>query len=158
MTIHIPIQNGFAQRLVLYKTIENSNTKTNSKILLSKSTILICVRTRYHKVESENRNCFRLTIYCVISIHLHGNINKNSFFHLNIFLRWILEFHWENCIASVLHGELESQTKRIQWLWKTWKTRWLFKMDRLYNIFIPTLFTVRSSIRNETLFPSAHRI
>ena len=53
--------------LVLYKTIENSNTKINSTILLSKSTILISVRTRYHKVESENKN-FRLTIYCVISI------------------------------------------------------------------------------------------
>ena len=23
MTVHIPIQNGFVQRLVLYKTIEN---------------------------------------------------------------------------------------------------------------------------------------
>ena len=32
------------------------------------STILICFSTRYHKVESENKNCFRLTIYCVISI------------------------------------------------------------------------------------------
>ena len=68
MTVHIPIQNGFAQRLVLCKTIENSNTKINSKILLSKNTILICVRTRYHKVKSENKNGFRLTIYCVISI------------------------------------------------------------------------------------------
>ena len=49
-------------------TMENSNTKINSKILLSKSTILISVRTWYHKMESENKNCFRLTIYCVISI------------------------------------------------------------------------------------------
>ena len=68
MTVHIPIQNGFAQRLVLYETIENTNTKINSTLLLYKSTILICVRTRYHKVESENKNCFRLTIYSVISI------------------------------------------------------------------------------------------
>ena len=56
MTVHIPIQNGFVERLVLYKTIENSNIKINRKILLSNGKILICVRTRYHKMESENKN------------------------------------------------------------------------------------------------------
>ena len=56
MTVHIPIQNGFVQRLVLYKTIENSNIKINGKILLSNGKILIFVRIRYRNVASENRN------------------------------------------------------------------------------------------------------
>ena len=56
MTIHILIQNEFVQRLVLYQTIENSNIKINRKILLSNDKTLIFVRTRYHKVESENKN------------------------------------------------------------------------------------------------------
>ena len=68
MTIHIPIQNGYARRLVSYKTIENSNIKINRKILLSFGKILICARTWYHTLESENKNCFALTFYCVISI------------------------------------------------------------------------------------------
>ena len=41
MTVHIPIQNGFVQRLVLYKTIENSDIKINTRILLSNGKILI---------------------------------------------------------------------------------------------------------------------
>ena len=68
MTIHIPIQNELVQRLVLYKTIENSNIKINREILLSNGKTLIFVRTRYHKAESENKKCFILTSYCVISI------------------------------------------------------------------------------------------
>ena len=67
MIVHIPIQNGIFQRLVLYKTIENSNIKINRKILLFSGKILIFVRTRYRKVEGENKKCFSLTIYCVIS-------------------------------------------------------------------------------------------
>ena len=58
MTVHIPIQSGFVQRLVLYKTIENSNIKINRKILLSNGKILIFLRTRYRKVKSENKNVF----------------------------------------------------------------------------------------------------
>ena len=87
MTVHIPIQNGFARRLVSYKTIEKSNIKINRKILLSIGKILICARTRYHTVESENKNCFALTMYCVISISftLHYNISKISFFSLQFF-------------------------------------------------------------------------
>ena len=68
MTVHTPIQNGFARRLVSYKTIENSNIKINRKILLSIGKILKCARTRYHTLESEYKNCFALIIYCVISI------------------------------------------------------------------------------------------
>ena len=68
MTIHTPIQNEFVQRLVLYKTIENSNIKINMEILLSNGKTLIFVRTQYHKVESENKKCFTLTSYCVLTI------------------------------------------------------------------------------------------
>ena len=40
----------------IYKTIEISNIKINRKILLSNGKIFIFVRTRYHNVESENKN------------------------------------------------------------------------------------------------------
>ena len=53
MAVHIPIQYGFVQRLVLYKTIENSNIKINKKILFSNGKILIFARIQYHKVEGE---------------------------------------------------------------------------------------------------------
>ena len=56
MRVHIPIQNGFVERLVLYKTIENSNMKINMKILLSNVKIFIVVRTQYQKVKSEKKN------------------------------------------------------------------------------------------------------
>ena len=68
--MHIPIQKEFVQRLVLYKTIENSNIKINRKILLYYGKTLLFVRTRYHKVESENKKCFILTSYCLISIFI----------------------------------------------------------------------------------------
>ena len=45
MTVPIPIQNGFVERFVLYKTIENSNRKINRKILFSNIQIFIVVRT-----------------------------------------------------------------------------------------------------------------
>ena len=41
ITVHIPIQNGFVQGLVLYKTIENFYIKINRKILLSNGKILV---------------------------------------------------------------------------------------------------------------------
>ena len=49
---------GSSNDWVLYKTIENSNIKINRKILLSNDNLLIFVRTRYHKVETENKKMF----------------------------------------------------------------------------------------------------
>ena len=62
MTVHIPFQNEFVQRLVIYKIIENSNIKINRKILLSNGKILLSVKlgiTRW-KVKVK---CFTLPIY-----------------------------------------------------------------------------------------------
>ena len=59
MTVHIPIQSGFVHRLVLYKTIDNSNIKINRQLLFSNGKILLFVRTRYHKVDSENKTVFQ---------------------------------------------------------------------------------------------------
>ena len=55
MTVHIPIQNGIVDRLVLFKTIENSNMKINRKILLSNFKIFKFVRTPYQNVNSEKK-------------------------------------------------------------------------------------------------------
>ena len=56
MTVPILIQNGFVERFVLHKTIENSNRKIKRKILLSNFQIFIVVRTQYHKVKGEKKN------------------------------------------------------------------------------------------------------
>ena len=85
MAVLIPILNGFVQRLVLYKTIENSNIKIKRKILLFIGKILIVVRTRYSKVESENKKMFFFDNLTNKALHLHGNISKIPFFHLNFF-------------------------------------------------------------------------
>ena len=108
MTVHIPIQNGFAQRLLLCNTIENSYIKINRKILLSNGKIIICVRTRYQKVESENENVLHWQFTVKNSTFIYMKILvKFHFFHFNFFQIKILDFsfHWENCTTSVLHGE-----------------------------------------------------
>ena len=80
MAVHVPFKNGFAQRLVLYKTLKNSNIQINRKILLSNGRILICVRIRYHKMESGKRKFYINSSLRIIHIIYMKILLKFDFF------------------------------------------------------------------------------
>ena len=97
MAVPVPFKNGFAQRLVLYKTIKNSNIKINRKILLSIGKFLICVRTRYHKMESRNKkkfyidNLLRIKHFIYMKIFVKVDFFTQFFSKMNIDIFFSLE-------------------------------------------------------------------
>ena len=76
MTVHIIFQNGFVERLVLYKTIENSNVNMNGKMLLSNVKIFSFARNQYNTVESEKK-----------IFYIDNSLRDERFIYMKIFVK-----------------------------------------------------------------------